>query len=266
MNTMIKSKLPVLKQFSSAMILFVLACASCTTMTPSSEENATRSLPPDTQEMMSTNASERLASPKQGTPDSYSDTFHSSRYKDSTTIDRSRIIPIIKDRKRFYESQASSPQGDPKGHSSILFHDYNDELIVTYGIDALDTLTLISQETYEQLGMTRRDLRALVVENLKTVLPRPVVRTGQLYSMIVAGKRYESSLLLLEDLWSGLSLGRDEIVVAIPARHVLLFTEAGNKQGIAALRKLATQVKKQSTAGLTDILFVYRNGKFVRFD
>ena len=266
MNNMMNNELTALKQLPPVLVLFVLACVSCTTMGPSSEEPSPQSASADTQDTRSTETGERFTSPRQSAPDSTTDRLRSSHPKDSTTIDRSRIIPIIKDRKRFYDTQASSPQGDPKGRAAILFHDYNDELIVTYGIDSLDTLTLISQETYEDLGLTRRDLRALVVENLKTVLPRPVVRTGQLYSVIVAGKKYESSLLLLDDFWKGLSLGRDEIVVAIPARQVLLFTEAGNKQGLAALRKLAAQVRKQSPNGLTDSLFVYRNGKFVRFD
>lgn len=261
MNTLMNDELTALKQFPSVLILSVFACVSCTTMPPPPDQQALQ--PPNT---MAAEAGERLPSPRQATLDSSPNRPRVSHARDSSTIDRSRIIPIIKDRKRFYETQASLSQGDPKGRPPILAHDYNDELIVTYGIDSLDTLTLISQETYEELGLTRRDLRALVVENLKTVLPRPLVRSGQLYSMVAAGKRYESSLLLLDDFWKGLSLGRDEIVVAIPARHVLLFTEASNKQGVAALRKLATQVKKQSANGITEILFVYRDGKFVRFD
>ncbi len=264
MNTMMTNAQTLLKQLPSILILSVLACISCTTTAPLSDEQATQSS--SRQDSTSTEAGERLSPPQQATPDSSLNRLRTSRTKDNSTIDRSRIIPILKDRKRFYEAQASSQQGDQKGRPSILFHDYNDELVVTYGIDSLDTLTLLSQETYEELGLTRRELRALVVENLKTVLPRPVVRTGQLYSMIAAGKRYESSLLLLDDFWKGLSLGRDEIVVAIPTRHVLLFTEANNKQGIAALRKLAAQIKKQSANGLTDALLVYRDGKFVRFD
>lgn len=261
---MMNNELTVLKQLPSVLLLSVLACVSCTTVAPSSEEQATQL--PTRQDSKSPEADEKVSPPRQTTPDSTANKLRSSLTRDSSTIDRSRIIPIIKDRKRFYDAQASSQQGDPKGRPSILFHDYNDELVVTYGIDSLDTLTLLSQETYEELGLTRRELRTLVVENLKTVLPRPVVRTGQLYSMIAAGKRYESSLLLLDDFWKGLSLGRDEIVVAIPARQILLFTEASNRQGVAALRKLAAQVKKQSANGLTDILFVYRDGKFIRFD
>lgn len=147
-----------------------------------------------------------------------------------------------------------------------LTHDYNDELVVLYALDDPDHLTYISTEDYERTGMTRREIKTVAIENLKSLLPRPVIRTNPFFSIIIAGKKYESSLLLLDDLWKGLAPAKDEIIVAIPNRNMLLFTDAGNQKGIVALRKQATQLKKQSSQGLTDILFVYRNGQFVRFD
>jgi len=181
----------------------------------------------------------------------------------ATTIDRSRILPILKTRKWLYEIQASATQGR---NIMPLAHDYNDELVVLYALDDPDHLTYISTEDYERTGMTRRELKTVATENLKTLLPRPVIRTNPFFSIIIAGKKYESSLLLLDDLWKGLAPGKDELIVAIPNRNMLLFTDSGNQKGIVALRKQAMQLKKQSSPGLTDILFIYRDGQFVRFD
>ncbi len=135
-----------------------------------------------------------------------------------------------------------------------------------YALDDPDHLTFISTEDYQRTGMTKRELRTVAIENLRSLLPRPVIRTSPSYSIIVAGKKYESSLLLLDDLWKGLEPTKDELIVAIPTRNMLLFTESSNQKGIVAMRKQAAQVKKQSPQGLTDILFIYRNGQFVRFD
>ena len=179
------------------------------------------------------------------------------------TIDRSRVLPILKTRKWLADIQASSMQGS---NIMPLAHDYNDELVVLYALDDPDHLTYISTEDYERAGMTRRELKTVAIENLKNLLPRPVIRANPLFSIIIAGKKYESSLLLLDDLWKGLAPTKDEVIVAIPNRNMLLFTDSGNQKGIVALRKQAIQLKKQSSQGLTDILFVYRNGQFTRFD
>lgn len=147
-----------------------------------------------------------------------------------------------------------------------LAHDYNDELVVLYALDDPDHLTYISVEDYERTGMTKRELKTVSTENLRSLLPRPVIRANPFFSILIAGKKYESSLLLLDDLWKGLAPAKEEIIVAIPNRNMVLFTDSGNQKGIVALRKQATQLKKQSSQGLTDILFIYRNGQFTRFD
>lgn len=249
---MILISLCSLKQLRVVMVLSVLAGVSCST-TPSEH-----SVPSQVQDIRS--ADEPFTS-QPNRP--HSPRLSNAEISLSTTVDRSRILPILKTRKWLYDIQASATQG----HNIMpLAHDYNDELVVLYALDDPDHLTYISMEDYERTGMTKRELKTVATENLKSLLPRPIIRTNPFFSIIVAGKKYESSLLLLDDLWKGLAPTKDELIVAIPNRNMLLFTDSGNQKGIVALRKQATQLKKQSSQGLTDILFIYRNGQFVRFD
>ncbi len=261
MNDMIKTSLVPLRPLYSVLILSFLAGVSCTTAPKHSR-------PANTQDQTSLDANQKPSPSTPEAPDSQSNKLRIPRSSNpavstSTTIDRARVLPILKTRKWLYENQASSTQGN---EATLLAHDYNDELVVIYALDDPNTLTFISTEAFERAGMTRRELRMLAIENLKSLLPRPVIRTSPLYSMIVAGKKYESSLLLLDDLWKGLAPAKDDLIVAIPARNVLLFTESSNQKGIVALRKQATLIKQQSAQGLTDILFIYQNGQFARFD
>ena len=55
-----------------------------------------------------------------------------------------------------------------------------------------------------------------------------------------------------------------DIVVAVPARDVLLVTGSQSREGLKAVRAAVADVMKGGYA-LTDTLFVYRGGKFVRF-
>jgi uncharacterized protein YtpQ (UPF0354 family) len=87
--------------------------------------------------------------------------------------------------------------------------------------------------------------------------------------MITADGSYESSLLLLDDLWSKGDVPAKvdgDVVVAIPARDLLFFTGSSNPAGVARLRELAAKYVKQASYRLTAALFVYRDGRFTRFD
>jgi uncharacterized protein YtpQ (UPF0354 family) len=55
--------------------------------------------------------------------------------------------------------------------------------------------------------------------------------------MITAGGDYEASLLLFDDIWSGGQIKVEgDIVVAVPAKNVLLITGSQNRKGLAAAR------------------------------
>jgi uncharacterized protein YtpQ (UPF0354 family) len=57
-----------------------------------------------------------------------------------------------------------------------------------------------------------------------------------------------------------------EIVVAIPARGILVVTGSRNKPGLKTLRELAAKTAAEAAYRLTSQLFVFRNGGFEPFD
>ena len=71
----------------------------------------------------------------------------------------------------------------------------------------------------------------------------------------------------LPSIWRSGQIKVDgEIVAAIPAKDVLLVTGSRDRKGIAKLRALAAEFFGQSRYSLTETLFVYRNGQFVKFE
>jgi len=180
-------------------------------------------------------------------------------------VDRARIVPVVKDRQWLIEMQ----QQDPKQNGAARISEpYNDDLVVLYAEDTPHNIRYLVPNELAEAGVTRTELRALAVANLRKLLPRIEIRREPLVSMVVADGNYESSLLLLDEIWSkGEVPARvdGEVVIAIPARGVLLFTGSRNQPGLARLRALATNAAKTSTYRLTDALFVYRGGRFARF-
>jgi uncharacterized protein YtpQ (UPF0354 family) len=182
-------------------------------------------------------------------------------------IDRSRIVPVVKDRGWLAETQRTLKARGMKDAPLPVFDDLNDDLVVLYAEDTPNNIRYLTPDNFAELGLKKAQLRALAVGNLKKVVPEIKIKKGAVVSMITAGGDYEASLLLVDDLWTSGELAVDgEIVVAIPARDVLLFTGSRKPGGVARLRQLVSEISEKASYRLTDRLFVYRNGKFRRFD
>jgi uncharacterized protein YtpQ (UPF0354 family) len=177
-------------------------------------------------------------------------------------LDRSRIVPVIKDRQWLVDlHKMHKAQGKDQEHLSESF---NNELIVVYAED--DPTRMRYLTTSEDIGVGREELRALAVENLKRILPKIEMRGDDHVLLVSAGGDYEPSLLLIDEIWTGGQVKvNGDIVVAVPARDVLLVTGSRDRTGLKRIRELAAKFVAQGPYGLTDTLFVYRNGRFTKF-
>jgi uncharacterized protein YtpQ (UPF0354 family) len=177
-------------------------------------------------------------------------------------LDRSRIVPVIKDRKWLADlRQTLKAQGKEQEHLSESF---NDDLIIVYAEDDPARMRYLTAD--EDIGISRPELRALAIENLRRILPKIELRSGDHILLVSAGGDYEPSLLLIDEIWSGGQIKvKGDIVVAIPARDALLVTGSRDRTGVRRMRELAAKLAAEGPYGLTDALFVYRNGLFTKF-
>ena len=181
----------------------------------------------------------------------------------TVAIDRTRIVPIVKDRHWLAEVRKSLKGG--KQAIDNVYEDYNEELMVIFAEDTDNNINYFSPKDLEKLDIPRDKLRELAIENLRRLLPKPQIRAGALASMITVGGDYEASLLLFDDLWANLPAVDGEIVVAVPTRDLLVFTGSHNQKGLEKIREFASTESRESAYRLSDKLFVYRNGHFVRW-
>ena len=177
-------------------------------------------------------------------------------------LDRTRIIPVIKDRQWLDELHNTlKAKGVAQQH---LAERFNDELVIVYAQDDPNRMRYLT--TQEDFGLSREELRSLAVANLKRVLPKiEMGRVGDV-ALMSAGGNYEASLLLIDDIWSsGQIQVNGDIVVAIPTRDTLLVTGSRSRSGLKLVRELTAKFKAQGPYELTDTLFRYRDGRFTKF-
>ena len=196
------------------------------------------------------------------------DRFVRSFVEAAAGLERSRdaIIPIVKDRSWLEEIRQSMLQMHGKEGQDKVYEDLNDDLVVVYAIDTPSNIAYLNPDELERLDVSREDLRALAVRNLRGLLPGIEVHRGDLVNMITADGNYEASLLLFADLWER-ERGklRGDPVAAVPARDLLLFADSANADAVAQLRQLASKMRAEATYALTDRLFVLRDGNWLPF-
>jgi uncharacterized protein YtpQ (UPF0354 family) len=182
-------------------------------------------------------------------------------------IDRSRIVPVVKSQ-RWIADYAALMKEQGYGDEAVAVHDVlNAELVVAYAEDRDETTRFLLPADLKQLGLRRDDLALLARDNLAKLVPGPQLVTGPHAFGIRVDGNYEASLLLYPSWWQSEPIKVDgDYVVAIPARDILMVTGSNNQAGIAQLRELARQTVQEGTHTIVDTLFVFRDGRFERFE
>jgi uncharacterized protein YtpQ (UPF0354 family) len=177
-------------------------------------------------------------------------------------LDRTRIVPVIKDRLWFEATARRGREQTPP--LELVAEPLNADLVVVYAENHLGALRILSSR--DDVG-DRTRLREAALTNLSRILPKIEIRPGaDGVLLITAGGEFDASLLLADNLWSGGQVKVDgDIVVAVPAKDVLIATGSHNAPGLGRLRAAAAKFAAGPN-GLTSAPFVYRDGKFVRFD
>lgn len=184
------------------------------------------------------------------------------RSRAAAKLDDANIVPVIKDKQWLADLQRTlKERGTPQEQA---YEPFNSELVIVYAEDDQTRTRYLGAS--EVAHIERKELRARAVDNLRRILPRVEAQErGGLY-IITADSNYEPSLLLIDEIWSGGTIKVDgDIVVAIPARDALLATGSRNRSALRALREVAAKLAADGSHGLTDTLFVYRNGRFAKF-
>ena len=176
-------------------------------------------------------------------------------------LDRSRIVPVLKTPawvEAIQQQRKAAPDLQP------LTEPFNSELTIVYAEDRSASMRFLMMR--DDVG-DRSKLHQLALANLHRLLPKIEMREGASGIFLInAGGDYEASLLLADTIWSSGQIKVDgDTVVAVPAKDALLVTGSHNRAGIVRLRALAAEIAA-GPYGLTQTLFVYRDGKFVRFE
>lgn len=175
--------------------------------------------------------------------------------------DTNALVAVVRD--DFFLQQV----GQYKGTSNaIVSEPLVADLHVVYAIDSQNGIAYLTQGRLEKIGLPLSALRQLALANLRRLLP-PLQRVGaEPLFQLKADGNYESSLLLSDKLWTDqASAVQGELVAAVPARDVLVFTGSSSPAGLDRLRQIVNQTYSGGAHIISKTLLVRRNGRWEKF-
>lgn len=165
---------------------------------------------------------------------------------------RDNVVPIVKDAVFLARSESLAGRHFCKrqlaGDLWVLFAPYGTGAVRYLGDEDIAILGILPEQVVE-----------IAAENLRQRLP-PVQRHGKVGAeMLTCGGRFESSLLLFDDLWESLAEEiSGEIVACAPAGDRLLLTGTAVPGGVERLRTAVERVLAETDDPVSATLLVRR--------
>jgi hypothetical protein len=124
-------------------------------------------------------------------------------YKKEEPIQKNKIIPVIKDAAYIDEMAITLNQNNKTSEPvSLVYEKYNDKLVsIIYAEDGEMGLLTLLAERFQESGLNKDSLFPIAFRNLEAVLPKIEILGEKGYYMITAGGNYETSLILMSDIW-----------------------------------------------------------------
>lgn len=183
-------------------------------------------------------------------------------YKPKVPVKESRIVPVIKDNRFLDELKRIQKDED----TNNVYGRYNEELIIFFVEDRDNSINYLTIKDTANLGVSKDSLLEFSLENLNSLLPPIESHNNDEYYIVIADGYYESSLILLRDIWTKENFPVEgEIVIAIPTRDVLLVTGSDNQKGVDKVIKVVEDLDQTGDHLVSNKLYVLDDGIFKVF-
>lgn len=181
-------------------------------------------------------------------------TLLESVFDDEHAIAKDKILPVIRHKELLQNAK-------------YVHENYNGELVLLYAEDLPNGIQFITEEALEKSNIQVKDLRAIALANLEPLFDKIEIHGENGLYMLTAGGSYETSLLLLDRLWSHSKLSvKGDFVIGVPNRDILVATGSNDEEGISKAKSIAEKSYRELSYPVSSRLFIYRDGKFEVYD
>lgn len=132
------------------------------------------------------------------------------------------------------------------------------DLILFYGFDQPSCFTMVAQRDLTRLALDKQRLHTIAIANLRRMIPQPKLhQISPDVFMLTCGGNFEAATLLLDEVWQQVSvMVSGDLVAAVPARDLVIFTGADNREGLAFMRSKVSHILETGDHTLTRYFLV----------
>jgi uncharacterized protein YtpQ (UPF0354 family) len=150
--------------------------------------------------------------------------------------------------------------------AELVAEPFAGDLWILYMIDATDSASPLAVADLATLGMTREEVRARALNNLRADLgplaPRIKALPKKALGSVEPPDFYNSSLLLLADEWPAIATRFGKLLVSVPAVDMLLYVDAAEPMAAAALAVIAADTLRKAEYPLSPTILIWSEKGF----
>ncbi len=176
--------------------------------------------------------------------------------KDITLADLDRLLPVIRHRD-YLEHQG--PEGDRP--DPFVAGTLGDSYIL-YVIDSDTSVSYLTKENAAELAQDATSLQYKAQQNLEQKYQDLKIEGDGVYFLVLDGF-YESSLVTFSPLWQAIDEQIGTVMMAVPARDLVIFVDSSQSGSAAYLRELLVDIAPDLSYPISDHIFEWRDDVWV---
>jgi uncharacterized protein YtpQ (UPF0354 family) len=158
-------------------------------------------------------------------------------------------------------SVALSPADSP------IVRTYSEGLCICYVVEDGKSYRYIQHRHLTQDGLTEDELHEIGLRNLAGLASKRNLQVCPhlgIFAVLMGGD-FEASTILLDQLWEQdfRQFVQGEYAVALPARDVLAFCDAGSARGISELKQIIGRIIPTGDHLISPRIYIRRDGRFL---
>ncbi len=171
--------------------------------------------------------------------------------RDVTPIDLDRLFPVIR-HKSFTEHRETGGDGPKPYIAGELGDSY-----ILYALDSDASVSYLTTEDAEELGLDAAAFDSKGQENLERKYQDLSIEGDSVYVLTLDGF-YESSFVTFTPLWEAVDAQIGTVLMAVPARDLVIFLDGDQPGNAETLRALLTEISPDLSYPVSDLLYEWR--------
>jgi uncharacterized protein YtpQ (UPF0354 family) len=160
-------------------------------------------------------------------------------------LDPDALFPILRPRQML----------DGSGATTVPSLEFPGDLVILWVLDSPTSTSSVTAELLEDNGLDTEKLAEKALDNLARKASDIQTSSEDGMTFVLLDEYYESSLMLLPDLWQAIDEDLGTVVAGVPSRDLLIYVDGDNPDDVAELRDLVDRTSGQLSYPVSGDLF-----------